>query len=142
MFGLVVFLCKSKQVANYESRSANEQHLRAEQARENLKELGVAESYYQETIDLRKYSDGDSLLACSYNPLKDDKSPMPENPDLFRLLRIMITGGREGAMAKIEYEQLELKLKQQLERVEIRQSVHFFYSMVEGRFPRIKQKKS
>jgi hypothetical protein len=84
-----------------------EVQLDAEQARLELAGLGVAEKWYASDVSLRSHSAGSPLDSCLYNPLKSDRSFMPE----LDVLRFFLQIGSNN-------EWFQEKLRSQYDKIE------------------------
>ncbi|WP_206110381.1 nucleotidyltransferase domain-containing protein [Paenibacillus aquistagni] len=100
-------------VYHYFGRSGymDEAHVRANEAREKLRALGVDDTYYNEQVKLAGTNLLDSLEACRYNPLKDDGSPMPEQAELLAYIQQVIAKGQVDPLDALQYQLLEEKLR-------------------------------
>ncbi|WP_229106297.1 hypothetical protein [Paenibacillus sp. 1001270B_150601_E10] len=88
-----------------------EAHLRANEAREKLRDLGIEEQYYNEQVNLAITNSDDPLLACRFNPIKDDGSPMPENEELLAFIQNVLAKDKADPMDRLQYALLEEKLR-------------------------------
>ncbi|MED4953412.1 hypothetical protein NYE69_01445 [Paenibacillus sp. FSL R5-0527] len=92
----------------YGNRMYMEQaHQEAEKCRKVLADLGVSQEWFKEEVSLAEFQKGSPLDACAYNPLKQDRSPMPKESEL----RLVIAAGMLNAVyrewARSHYDQIE-----------------------------------
>ncbi|GGA17438.1 hypothetical protein GCM10008018_72100 [Paenibacillus marchantiophytorum] len=78
-----------------------------EAERIKLGQLGIASSFYDENVDVSSFYAGSALLACKYNPAKNDHSEMPQDNELRSLILTSLSKGNEGEWAIKRLEQLE-----------------------------------
>lgn len=86
-------------------------HLRANEARVKLRDLGIEEQYYKVQVNLAITNSDDPLLACRFNPIKDDGSSMPENEELLSFIHNVLAKGKVDPMDRLQYALLEEKLR-------------------------------
>ncbi|WP_308423111.1 deaminase domain-containing protein, partial [Paenibacillus marchantiophytorum] len=70
-----------------------------EAERIKLGQLGIASSFYDENVDVSSFYAGSALLACKYNPTKNDHSEMPQDNVLRSLILTSLSKGNEGEWA-------------------------------------------
>ncbi|WP_339158197.1 hypothetical protein MKX50_01360 [Paenibacillus sp. FSL W8-0186] len=91
-------------------------HRSAQQQREQLAKLGVAEEWYKSGVSLAVFYKGSPLDACEYNPLKQDLSAMPKESEL----RLIIAAGMINPLyrewAKLHYDAIAAAVRQAAER--------------------------
>ncbi|WP_339159975.1 RNase A-like domain-containing protein [Paenibacillus sp. FSL W8-0186] len=91
-------------------------HRSAQQQREQLAKLGVAEEWYKSGVSLAVFYKGSPLDACEYNPLKQDLSAMPKESEL----RLMIAAGMINPLyrewARLHYDAIAAAVRQAAER--------------------------
>ncbi|WP_148499922.1 hypothetical protein [Paenibacillus ihumii] len=91
-------------------------HQSAQQQRERLAKLGVAEEWYQPGVSLAVFYKGTPLDACAYNPLKQDLSAMPKESELRLLIATGMIYPQYREWARLNYDSVEAAVRQAAER--------------------------
>ncbi|WP_230202611.1 hypothetical protein [Paenibacillus ihumii] len=91
-------------------------HRSAQQQRERLARLGVAEEWYKSGVSLAVFYKGSPLGACEYNPLKQDLSAMPQESELRMIIAAGMINPLYREWARLKYDSVEAAVRQAAER--------------------------
>lgn len=91
-------------------------HQSAQQQRERLAKLGVAEEWYNSGVSLAVFYKGSPLGACEYNPLKQDLSAMPQESELRMIIAAGMINPLYREWARLKYDSVEAAVRQAAER--------------------------
>ncbi|AZK45327.1 hypothetical protein [Paenibacillus lentus] len=91
-------------------------HRSAQQQRERLAKLGVAEEWYESGVSLAVFYKGSPLDACDYNPLKQNLSAMPKESELRLIIATGMINSLHREWVRFHYDSIEAAVRRAAER--------------------------